>query len=137
MADFMYAKAMEGLLDGTIDLNSNTIKMVLCKSGYVANQASDQYLSSITSGNRIATVTLAGISITNGVFDATDAVFPSVAAGSTGTQLAIYQDASPDSSARLIAHIDSYTGLPVTTSGSDINISFPNDANKIFALSNA
>ncbi len=137
MADSMYIKALEGLLDGTIDLKDGTIKVVLCTADYVANMSTNDFLDDIPAGARVATGTLANCSITGGVFDADDLTLSSVPAGSVVTQMVIYQDASPESAARLVWRIDSYTGLPVTTNGANINIAWPNDGNKIFKLANA
>lgn len=131
MADFCYTKGLEALLNGELDLNTQTIKAVLCTAAYVADAAADDSLDDIPGAARAATATLANCSITNGVFDADDLVFPTVAAGSTVTQIVIYKDASPS---RLIRRIDSFTGLPFATNGLDVNLAWPNDANKIFKL---
>ncbi len=137
MANYVYTKALEALLNGDLDLNTDTIKAVLCTADYAANQGTDNALDDIPSGARVATATLANCSITNGVFDADDMVFLAVPADSAVTQIVIYKDASPEGSALLIAHIDAYTGLPFNTSGTDVNLAWPNDAAKILRLVNA
>ncbi len=137
MANYVYTKALEALLNGDLDLNTDTIKAVLCTADYTAVQATDNALDDIPAGARVATETLTNPTITNGVFDADDVVFPSVPAGSTVTQIVIYKDASPEGSALLIARIDAYTGLPFTTGGTDVNLAWPNDAAKIVRLVNA
>ncbi len=134
MANYAYTKALEALLNGDLDLNTDTIKAVLCTAAYSAVQATDNALDDVPAGARVATQTLANPTITDGVFDADDLTFPSVAAGSTVTQIVVYKDASPEGSALLILRIDGYTGLPFATSGSDVNLAWPNDANKIGRL---
>ncbi len=135
MASLNYTKALQGMISGNINL-TGTLKIVLCTAAYVANMATDEFLSSIAAGARVATQTLVGVSVTNGVFDASDVTFPTVPAGSTVTQAVIYIDASPESAARLVRRIDDYPGLPLTTSGTDITFAWPNDARKIFAVEN-
>ncbi len=134
MANYAYTKALEALLNGDLDLNTDTIKVVLCTAAYTAVQATDNALDDIPAGARVATQTLANVTIADGLWNADDSLFPAVAAGSTVTQIVIYKDASPEGSALLVLHIDAYTGLPFITSGSDINLAWPNDANKIGRL---
>lgn len=137
MADAVYTKALEAMIDGNIDLKDGTVKLVLLTAAYTANMSTDEFLDDIPAGARVATATIATPTITGGVFDAPDVTFPSVPAGSTVTQMAIYIDGSPENSARLFARIDSYPGLPFDTSGSDVTVAFPGDSAKICVVENA
>jgi len=134
MADAPYVKGINALAAAGINLTSDTIKVVACDSSYTANMSSDQYLSAIDSGARIATATLSSKSFTDGVFDAADPTFTAVASGDTITQLVIYKDSGSPSTSALIWRIDSYTGLPYATDNGDIVLAWPNDANKIFKI---
>ena len=48
--------------------------------------------------------------------------------------LILYQHTGTDATARLIAYIDTATGLPVTPNGGDITIVWDDGPNKIFKL---
>lgn len=138
MANFIYDKARESFLKGEIAIASDNIKVVLVRTGaghYVANQSTDQFLSDIASGDRTSTTAnLASKTTTAGVFNAANTTFTAVAAGAANGAIVIYDDTGTAGTSRLIAYIDSYAGLPVTPNGSDINVSWPTDANKIFKL---
>lgn len=136
MTNRLYDKGREGFLAGTISWSSDTIKAVLVDTNdYTANFASDQYLSSIAAGARVATVAtaLSGKTVTAGVADAADIVFSSVT-GDPSEAVVLYKDTGTDSTSPLIAYIDTATGLPVTPNGGDINVGWDNGANKIFKL---
>ena len=139
MADFNYILTLADIGIGLVDLVGDTIKLVLCTAGYTANVSTDHYLTAISAGARVASVTLTGKSFTNGIFDADDVTFVAPASGQTITQAVLYQDASPSSGARLIRKIsaDTVAGFPFTTTGSDVLLAWPNDANKIFRFVNA
>lgn len=126
MANALYAKFKEGLLDGIFDLNTNTIKAALV-DGYTPNLSTHNALDDVTGagGTIVGTAaTLASKTITDGAFDAADVTFTAVAAGSSPDYILIYQDGASDAARYLIALIDTTTGvtLPVTTNGGDITV---------------
>ena len=136
MANSLYTKAKQGLIDGSIDLDTDDIRVVLADSGaYTPNLATDDNLDDIPAGARVAVSdALAGKTVTDGVFDADDIIIVAV----TGDQfeyLALYKHTGTESTSRLILLIDSATGLPCTPNGSDITIQWPAGADKIFQLS--
>ncbi len=139
MADFNYQLTLQDIGTGLVDLSGDTIKIVLCTADYVADVDADHYLSDIDEAWRVSTATLSGRNWTAGVFDATDVTFVAPPSGSTVTQAVIYQEASPESSGRLIRRIssDTYAGFPFDTNDLDVLLSFPNDAYKIFSFVNA
>lgn len=131
----MYPKAKESFLSGAIDLTTANIKLVLVDTGaYTLASSTDQFLSDIPAGARIATsANLAGKSVTLGVFDATDSSFASV----TGVQsevVVMYKDTGNAATSNLILYLDTATGLAVTPDGNNITVTFDNGASKIFAL---
>jgi len=135
MANSLYTKAKQGLIDGSIDLDTDTIKAVLVDGAdYTPNLATHDNLDDIPAGARVATsAALASKTVTDGVFDAADVTFTAV----TGDQfeyIVLYKDTGVESTSRLIMLIDTATGLPCTPNGSDITLSWDNGANKIFAL---
>ena len=99
MANGIYTKFKEGLMNKEYDLNSDTLKVALLSSGYTANLATDTtYSASGAQARQIVTDTLAGGDITStpGTFKANDHTFSSVAAGSTVVQVVIYHNSSGD-----------------------------------------
>jgi len=138
MADGIYDHGRESFLKGEIAIATDNIKVVLVHTGgghYVVDLANDQFLSAIASGDRIATTAnLASKTTTAGVFNAANTVFTAVAAGPAAGAIVIYDDTGTAGTSRLIAYIDSYSGLPVTPNGADIDVSWATDSNKIFKL---
>lgn len=133
MANALYPKAKEAFLNGNIDMSSNTIIIALVDTGEYTYSTSHQYRSDVSNDAIISTATLSNKTITNGVFDADDATFTSVT-GANCEALLIYQDTGTQSTSRLIAYIDSATGLPILPNGGDITVAFSGGANKIFSL---
>lgn len=133
MANALYDKGREGFLDGSFDWISGSIKAVLVDTAsYSVNLATDQFISSIPSGERVATsANLTSKTATAGVADAADITLSAVT-GDQSEAIVIYNDTGVDTTSRLIAYIDTATGLPVTPNGGDITISF--NASGIFKL---
>jgi hypothetical protein len=135
MANALYTKAKQGLIDGSIDLDTDTIKVVLVDGAdYTPNMATHQYLSSIPAAGRVATSgDLASKMVTDGVFDAADVVLSAV----TGDQfeyLVLYKHTGAEATSPLILLIDTATGLPCTPTGANVTIQWSSGANRIFAL---
>lgn len=135
MANFLYNKAKQKFLGGDLALDTMDIKVVLVDTDqYVANQATDEFLTSIVAGARIATsANLANKSITDGVFDADDITLSTVT-GVESEAIVIYHDSGVAGSSELIAYIDTGTGLPITPNGGDIVLQFSGSTTKIFSL---
>jgi hypothetical protein len=132
VASGLYAKGREGFLDGSIDWDTNTIKVVLVDTAdYTVNLSTHDNLDDVASGARVATATLASKTATNGTADAADVTFSAVT-GDPSEALVIYKDTGVESTSRLIAYIDSATGLPVTPNGGDITVAW--NASGIFTL---
>lgn len=139
MASGIYAKAKKKWLDADIDLLVDTIKAVLVKidggSPYTVNFTTDEFLSAIPVSARIATsAALTGKTTTDGVFDANDTLFTAVIGGTVAQAVVLIRDTGNAATSALIAYIDNYTNLPVTTNGNDINVAWDNGVNKIFKL---
>ncbi len=138
MADGNYILTLNDIGAGLVDLTSDTLKAVLCTAAYVANLATDHYLSDIDPAARISTVTLTGQTWSGAVLDADDPTFTAPPAGSTITQVILYQDQSPESGSRLLRRIsaDTMSGFPFDTNDLDVLLAWPNDAAKIFDFVN-
>lgn len=140
MANALFNPGREGFLAGEIDWNNAVIGVYLVR-GYTFD-ATDKFVSDLTGATLVAgPVTLSSPAVTDGVADAADVTFPAVAAGAACDMLIIAQRSAvtggadvADSAKRLIACIDTATGLPVTPNGGDISVAWDNGANKIFKL---
>jgi hypothetical protein len=135
MANALYALAKKKFLDADIDLLVDDLKIVLVDAAdYTVNLGTHEFLSDIPAGGRVATSpNLSGKTTTAGVFDATDVVFTAVT-GDPCECYVFYKDTGVAATSPLIAYFDTAGGLPITPNGADINLTFDNGANKIFAL---
>lgn len=135
MANALYDKGREGFLDGSIDWDTDNIKAVLVDTGtYTVDLANHDNLDDIAGGARIATsANLSSKTVAAGVADAADVTFSSVT-GASVEAIVLYKDTGTASTSRLIAYIDTATGLPVTPNGGDITVAWDSGANKIFKL---
>lgn len=131
----LYDKGREGFLDGSINWASNNIKAVLVDTGaYTVNLATHANLSDISTPARIGTSgNLTSKTVTGGVADAADITYPTVG-GTSAEAIVIYADSGTAATSRLIAYIDTASGLPVTPNSGDITVTWSNGASKIFKL---
>jgi hypothetical protein len=136
VANALFDKGREAFLGGDLDWDANTIKVVLVDHAVdTPVPSSDQFLSDIASGARIATsAALSSKTKTSGVADAADVVLVAVPGPTTIESIVIYQDTGTAGTSRLIVFIDTANGLPVTSNGGDITITWDNTANRIFKL---
>jgi hypothetical protein len=135
MANALYDYGREGFLSGDIDWLADDIKVALIDTAaYTVDLGNDQFLNIIPPAAIIATSgNLASKTAAAGVADAADITLTSVT-GTTVEALVIYQDTGVDATSRLIAYLDTVTGLPFTPSGSDVIIQWASGASKIFKL---
>jgi hypothetical protein len=123
MANVIYDLGRESFLKGEISWDADNIVTVLVDlADYTANVATDQFITSVPAGARVAVSgNLASKTTTNGAADAADVTFSSVT-GDISEALVIYQNTGVEGTSRLIAYIDTATGLPVTPNGGDIQV---------------
>lgn len=135
MTKRFYVKGAELTLSSGVDWVGATIKAHLVKSTYTPNYSTHDFRDDI-GANIAATVTLSGKSITGGIFDATNLVFPAVAGGSVCNAIVLTKEVTTDADSPLLIYIDSadITNFPVTTSGGDVNAAWADTAYKIFSL---
>lgn len=131
MADAIYPKYKQALLDGdtNIDINDGTVKVALSTAAY--NSAHDFYddVSASTVGTP---QTIANTTVTDGLFDGDNVTYTAVAGGSTVTALIIYIDTGSAATSRLVAFIDTVSGFPLSTNGGDVTVAW--NASGIFQL---
>jgi len=141
MSNQLFNPGREGFLAGEIDADTAVIKVVGVDTGAYTFSAAHKFLSSIPGAARIFTsAALSSKTVTDGVFDAADPTMTNVS-GASVEALCIYQSSAvtggadvADTLQRLIAWIDTSTGLPMTPNGGDISIQWDNTANRIFKL---
>ena len=135
MANALYGLGREGFLAGDIDWDGDDIRVILVDTAdYTVNIDVHNDLADVPAGARVAVSgALTSKTVTLGVADAADVTFTSVT-GDPSEALVIYQHTGVESTSRLIAYIDTATGLPVTPNGGDITVTWDNGANKIFKL---
>lgn len=135
MSNGIFGLGREGFLGGDIDWDADTIKAVAVDTAlYTVAIDTDQFLSDIAAGARIATsAALSSKTKTLGVANAANVVYSAVS-GASIEAIVIYQDTGVEATSRLIAYIDTATGLPVTPNGGDINLNWDTGVDKIFKL---
>ena len=136
MANFIYGKAKQSLLNGEFNISSDSLKVLLVTDSYAPNQNVDQFVSNISSSYiKQRTSSLTNVTNTLGVIDADD-ILVSNYDGSAFKSLVIYKDSGTDSTSRLLAYIDTATGIPFLgiNAVTDITINWSNSSNKIISL---
>lgn len=151
MANFLYNTAKKEIMDNTIDLDTDTLKVMLVTSSYVANAdddvvdaggANDAVDHELTgtgytagwggAGRKALTSVTAVTDKTNNraELDAADLTWTAINAGTAAAALIIKEGGANDTTSRLIAHIDS--GFPFVTNGGDMTLTW--DAEGIIHL---
>jgi hypothetical protein len=135
VANALYDFGRQGFLEGSIDWDTDTIKLILVDvADYTVNLATHDNLDDVPAAARVATSgALASKTVTAGVADAADVTLSAVS-GDASEAIVFYKDTGTESTSRLIAYVDTATGLPVTPNGGDVIVQFDNGANKIFKL---
>lgn len=131
----LYGKGRQAFLEGGIAWLTDNIRILfVATAAYTLSIDVDQYLSSITAAARIATSTyLTNKTSTLGVADADDQTISSVSGG-VFQYIVIERDSGSEATSKLIACIDTATGLPCTPNGGDISVQWDSGANRIFKL---
>lgn len=135
MANALFDFGRQGFLDGSIDWDTDTISMIgVDHQDDVPNLATDDNLDDILSAARVGLWSpFTSKTVTAGVADAADITANSVS-GDQFESLVIYKDTGSEPTSRLIAFIDTATGLPCTPNGGNITVEWDNGSNRIFKL---
>lgn len=126
MANALYTKAKEGILAGDIRWTTDNVRVMLVNAtSYTVNASTDQYLSDIPSGARVAqSSVLTGRTATNGAADANDVTIDAIV-GVDVDAMVLFVDTGTPSSSRLIAYIDDPTAFTFSPDGGGAQISWP------------
>lgn len=135
MANALYDKGRKSFLAGELDWDADVIKTILVDTAlYTVDLALHDFLDDVAAGSRVSTGgALTGKTTTDGVADATDDTHTAVS-GATVEAIVIYEEEGTEATSRLIAFIDTATGLPLTPNGGDVTIQWDSAANRIFKL---
>lgn len=134
MANALYDPGREGFLDGSIDWDTDDVRVILILSTYTFS-AAHKFLADLGAVDNGRSAALGSKTVTGGVADAADTTLNATAA-TASKAIGVFKHTGSDATARLIAYIDTPTsGLPFTPAASQaVPITFDNGANKIFKL---
>ena len=134
MSNVLFNAGREGFLDGSIDWDTDDIRVMLVRSTYTFD-ATDKFVSDLGAVDNGRSAALASKTVTDGVADAADSSLTTSLAVACSA-LAIFKHTGSDATARLIAYIDTPSaGLPFTPSaGQPVSLIWDNGANRIFKL---
>ena len=120
MANAIYDKYKEALISGglAVALNSGNLKVSLVDSDVTSFGSTDEFYADLNS--------VTGIVATNGVLDADDVVFESVADTTPQSEaLLFWIDTGNTATSRLVAWLDTnIDGFPITPDGSNVDITW-------------
>lgn len=141
MANAYFTPAVEGFIAGEIDLDTAVIKAAFVR-GYTFS-ASHKFVSDVTGAGGTLNGTssaLASKTITNGVFDAADTTVTTTASA-VDHGILLFQSSAVTGGAdvaasaqRLIAYLDTGTGLPIQPGTGSTPITWDNGTNKILKV---
>lgn len=129
MADIVFDNFKKNIMNGNIDLDTNTIKVALVTSGYSPTQATHEFFNQVTSevtgtGYTAGGATLASAAVTasggKGVFDANDVTWANSTITARGA--VIYKDTGASTTSPIVAYID--FGSDKVSSGGDFKITW-------------
>ena len=131
MADVIYNDFKKNIMNGNIDLDTNTIKVMLVTSSYTPDQDAHEFKSSVTNevsgtgyvagGAALANKTVTADDTDNeGVFDADDVTWSSSTIIARGA--VIYKDTGNAATSPLICYLDFTTDK--SSSNGDFTISW-------------
>ena len=139
MANALYPKWKDAIIQATANSSlagsgTTGVYCILVDTGTYTYSASHEFYSSLSGLGGTEQEIGATKTYTNGVFDGANVTFTAVAGTVSYEALVIFiKNAGANTTWRLVAYLDaSVTGLPVTSNGGDITVSW--NASGIFAL---
>lgn len=132
----LFDKAREAFGNKVFDWPNDDVRAILVDNGaYTVDLALHDFLDDVPVGARVGSaVALGGKTNVAGVMDANDISFTGLSSAPSIEALILYVHTGVDATARLIAYIDSATGLPTVAGLSRADVTWSNGANKIFKL---
>jgi hypothetical protein len=125
MANVLYNKYKQGLLNKEHDMDTDIIKATLIDSGaYTFGAAHYAYGTDVPAGAKIAvSPQLTSPTIVDGVFDTADFTWTAVT-GAQSEAIIVWNDTTttPTADAMCVFYDTGMTGMPVTPNGGNINV---------------
>lgn len=140
MTNAAFTPFLEGILDGTIDLDTAVIKAAFIR-GYTFS-AADKFMSTVLGTGTLngTPVALTSVTVTGGVLDAADSSITTTA-NATNHGIILYQASAvtggadvATSAQRTICYLDVGTGLPIQPGTGATPITWDNGTNKILKV---
>jgi hypothetical protein len=126
MANVVYPKFKEAQLAAASGINVATgdLRAILVDLNDYAYSAAHDFLDDVPAIARVSvSPTLIGVTTTSGLIDAADTTWPDVT-GDLAEGIIIYLHTGNEATSRLVAFLDTVTGLPVQPNGGDINLAW-------------
>lgn len=133
MSNVLYPKARQAFLTGDLSWTDDTVKAALVDTAGYAYSSTHEFLADLGTSIVATSAALSTKTATDGVADADDLQLAGVT-GPTVEAVVLYADTGNAATSRLIAYIDTATGLPVTPNGGNVNVIWDNASNRIFKL---
>lgn len=124
MADAIYPNAKEHLLKGDIDIDTDTLKVVLVDTASYTYSATHDALDDVPAGMRLATSgALTTKTAADGTLDFDDPTISGLDTGETADAYILYVDSGVEATSYLLAYKDSAAELPLAgATGVDVVI---------------
>lgn len=121
---FLYPKALDALLLGGVD--ARRLRIILTTRAYQPDSHStDEVEADIPFGATVGARDLAGATVGGGRVSAPASVFESLPRGREVTGIVVAVDNGGERANQLVAYINDSAGVPFTTNGADVTISWP------------
>lgn len=136
MANFVYGKAKQNILNGNVKFSSNQFKVLFVSTDYIPNESLHEFVSDIpSSAIKYRTYFLNNISNTLGTVDADD-VLVTIPAQTPFNAIILYQMGATDADSLLLFYIDTANGLPYPGSENETQVilEWNNDSVKILSI---
>ena len=134
MANMLYTKAKEKLMQGQLNLLTDDIRVAIVSNAYIQSMTTDEFLAEVDDHILGTPMVLTGRSITGGAFDGDNLNFTGIASGATTEGVVIYKHTGDPATSPLIFYADQIQGFPLTTSGAAVEIVWDDGEYKIVKL---
>ena len=135
MANSLYARGKQRMLEKQISFKDDDIQALLVSADYTPDLSTHEFLSDVQAYALGGSAKpLANKTTTLGVFDASDVTWLQVAGGATAKAVVLFKNTGEAGTSPLLGYIDTIAGFPVAAHGADITVQWDNGAFKIFSL---
>lgn len=140
MTNAVFPAAIDGLITGAIDLDTGVLKAALVR-GYTYDAADITVSDVVATGTLNGTsAALSSVTVSGGVVDASNTSI-STTASAIDHALIIFQASAvtggadvAQSAQRLVAYVDTGTGLPIQPGTGTVSVTWDDGTNRIFKI---